>query len=94
MTYRAALGLRGVAILAVAPGSAAEAAGLRGVAVSRGEATPGDVIVSVNARKMDGTDKPGALLDDQKVGDTVQLGIVSQGRERTITVKLQAGDDR
>lgn len=90
----AVLGLRGVAVLAVAPGSAAEAAGLRGVTISRGDLTPGDVIITVDGRKIDGTDRLGAILDEMKVGDTVRLGVVRQGRQRDFAVKLQAGDDR
>ncbi|MBI5790154.1 MAG: trypsin-like peptidase domain-containing protein [Rhodocyclales bacterium] len=88
----ALLGVRGVVILDVTPGSAAAAAGLRGVTVRGGEVIPGDIILAVNGRKIDAMDKLAALLDDQRVGDTVRLTLLRQGQQRDVAVRLQAGD--
>jgi S1-C subfamily serine protease len=88
----ALLGLRGVVILDVAPGSAAAAAGLRGVTVRGGEVIPGDIVLAVNGKPVDGMDKLAALLDDQRVGDTVRLTVVRQGQQREVAARLQAGD--
>jgi S1-C subfamily serine protease len=88
----ALLGLRGVAILDVAPDSAAAAAGLRGVTLRGSEAIPGDIILAVNGKPVDSTDKLSALLDDQRVGDTVRLTLLRQGQQREVAVRLQAGD--
>ena len=88
----ALLGQRGVVILKVAPGSAAAAAGLQGVAVRGGEVIPGDVILAVNGKGIDGMEKLAALLDDQRVGDTVRLTVMRQGKQREVAARLQAGD--
>jgi S1-C subfamily serine protease len=88
----ALLGVRGVVILEVAPGSAAAAAGLRGITVRDGEVIPGDVILAVNGKKIDGMDKLAALLDEQRVGDSVRLTVMRHGQQREVAVKLQAGD--
>jgi S1-C subfamily serine protease len=53
---------------------------------------PGDVILAVNGKKIDGMEKLAALLDDQHVGDTVRLTVMRHGQPREITAKLQAGD--
>lgn len=88
----ALLDLRGVVILKVAPGSAAAAAGLQGVTVRGGEVIPGDVILAVNGKGVDGMDKLAALLDDQRVGDTVRLTVMRQGQQREVAARLQGGD--
>ena len=68
------------------------AAGLRGVTVRGGEVIPGDIILAVNGKAVDGMDKLASLLDDQRVDDTVQLTVLRQGRQREVAVRLQAGD--
>ena len=86
------LGTPGVAVLRVTPGSAAEAAGLRGVgSANDGNITPGDVIVSINGETVDSVPRLLARLDDYRVGDSVRLGVVRDARKVEVTVTLQAG---
>ncbi len=85
-------GVEGVFVLRVAPGSAAERAGLRGAAVgSDGGIAGGDVIVAVEGRRVDTVGKLLARLDDFAIGDTVSLDVVRDGIERQVRVTLQPG---
>jgi S1-C subfamily serine protease len=87
-----AFNVKGVFVLRVARGSAAEAAGLRGATVSRdGSVTPGDIIVAVGGKPVDSVGKLRAELDEYKVGNTVRLGVARDGVKREIDVTLQPG---
>jgi S1-C subfamily serine protease len=89
----AALGVKGVVILRVAPGSPAAAAGLRGVTVSRsGEVFPGDIITAIQGKPVDGSGKLGAWLDDQKVGDSIRVTVLRNGKLVEVSVTLVAGN--
>jgi S1-C subfamily serine protease len=88
------LRLEGVAVLRVLPGSGAEAAGLRGVVVQRGNrVAPGDVILAVDETKVTSVGELLALLDDRRVGDSVRLTIWRSGEQITVTVRLEASSD-
>ncbi|HET6718167.1 MAG TPA: trypsin-like peptidase domain-containing protein [Rhodocyclaceae bacterium] len=87
-----ALGVDGVVVLRVTPGSAAARAGLRGVKVSPdGEVTPGDIITAVQGKPVDSLAKLAARLDDFRVGDPVALTVLRQGKAVELIVTLQAG---
>jgi S1-C subfamily serine protease len=82
----------GVFVLRVAPGSAAERAGLQGATASReGGIAPGDVIVAIDGKPVDTVGRLLGRLDDFQVGDTVRLTVVRDGREREVAVTLQPG---
>lgn len=86
------LGVQGVVVLRVAPGSAAAGAGLQGATVTRdGGVVPGDVIVAVDGRPVDSVGRLLGRLDDFKVGDTVRLSVVREGRSREVDITLQPG---
>jgi S1-C subfamily serine protease len=86
------LNVQGAVVLRVAPGSAAANAGLQGASVSRdGSVVAGDIIVSVEGRRVESVGKLLGLLDDYRVGDTVKLTVVRDGREREVAVTLQPG---
>jgi S1-C subfamily serine protease len=86
------LNVQGVVVLRVAPGSAAASAGLQGATVSRdGAVVAGDIIVAVEGRRVETVGKLLGLLDDYRVGDTVKLSVVRDGREREVAVTLQPG---
>jgi S1-C subfamily serine protease len=86
------LQIEGVVVLRVRPGSAAEAAGLRGATLSRERGiTPGDVIVSVEGRHVASVGELLGRLDDFAVGDTVKLGVLRDGARRDVEVTLQPG---
>jgi S1-C subfamily serine protease len=84
------LGLEGVLVLRVEPGSTAEAAGLRGTKAERGGAiTLGDIILAVNGQPVKSLKELSDLLERQQVGDQVSLTIDRGGRPLELTVTLQ-----
>jgi S1-C subfamily serine protease len=87
------LKVRGAVVLRAAPGSAAAEAGLRGVTVTReGRIVPGDVIVAVDGKPVDGAGKLLARLDDYQVGDRVILRIERQGQTQEVAVTLREAE--
>jgi S1-C subfamily serine protease len=86
------LGVKGVAILKVAPGSPAEAAGLKGALVgSDGSLVPGDVITAVDGEPVDSVAKLVNRLDEHKVGETVRLTVYRDGKSVEVAATLKAG---
>jgi S1-C subfamily serine protease len=80
----------GVAVLRVTPGSAAAAAGLRGVEQQPdGRIVPGDVIVAVDGREIDSVARLLGRLDDYKVGEVVRLTVLRDGTRTEVQVTLQ-----
>ncbi|MCX8086166.1 MAG: trypsin-like peptidase domain-containing protein [Rhodocyclaceae bacterium] len=85
-------GVEGVTILRVLPGSAAEAAGLKGATLTReGGIVPGDTILAVEGKRVKSVGELLARLDDFKVGETVSLSVLREGREIRVSVTLQPG---
>ncbi|HSK10238.1 MAG TPA: trypsin-like peptidase domain-containing protein, partial [Vicinamibacterales bacterium] len=89
------LGVQGVIVLRVTPGSAADAAGLRGARVTRDgtNVVPGDIIVGVDGTEVDGVPRLLARLDEHRVGDAVRLAVLRDGKRIEVTVTLQAGSE-
>jgi S1-C subfamily serine protease len=88
------LRLEGVAVLRALPGPGAEAAGLRGVVVEPGNrVAPGDVILALDGAKVTSVGELLALIDDHRVGDSVQLTIWRNGGQVEIAVRLEASND-
>lgn len=86
------LGVKGVLVLRVQPGSAAEKAGLIGTQVDRaGRVIPGDVIVGINGTAVDSVSSLLAHLDDYQIGERVTLQIFRDGRELEVAVLLEPG---
>ncbi len=84
------LDMQGVLVLQVAPGSAAEAAGLRGTRMdARGEVIPGDIIRKVGGRVVTTVNELLGRLDDFRVGDQVTVTVWSDGGERELKVVLE-----
>jgi S1-C subfamily serine protease len=88
---QALTGSRGVFVLRVAPGSAAQRAGLTGVKVGPQGILPGDRIVSIDGSTVDDVAQLLARLDDKKVGDVVILSVDRAGKSREVQVELQPG---
>ncbi|MEW5973681.1 MAG: trypsin-like peptidase domain-containing protein [Pseudomonadota bacterium] len=85
-----ALEVEGVVILGIAPGSAAETAGLVGATLSReGVIVPGDIILALEGRPVTSVSAFLARLDEFEVGDTVRLTILNNGRRSEKSVTLQ-----
>jgi S1-C subfamily serine protease len=82
----------GVAVLRVTPGSPAAQAGLRPVRVHNdGTFTPGDIILGVDGEAVDSVARLLNRLDEHRVGDTVRLTVLREGKEIEVPVTLQAG---
>ena len=87
------LGIEGVLLLEVEPGSAADAAGLRGTTVDRdGNVIAGDVIIALDGQAVDSVATLLARLEDHQIGDRVTLRIWRAGRELDVDVFLQGGN--
>jgi S1-C subfamily serine protease len=88
------LGVEGAAILRVHPGGPAERAGLRGARFGmRNSFVPGDVIVALDGKGVDGVPRLLARLDDCKAGDVVQLTVWRSGKRIQVPVTLRSGED-
>jgi S1-C subfamily serine protease len=86
------VGVPGVAILRVAQGSPAAAAGLRAAQLAPdGGIVLGDVITAIDDKPIDGVPKLLARLDEHKVGDSVRLSLRRDGKELQVQVKLWGG---
>lgn len=85
----------GTMIWNLQPGGAAANAGLRGlVQTEDGDVVLGDIIVAMDGEKISNTDDLYRALDKHKVGDTVQIEIVREGRRLTVPVKLTEAPQR
>jgi S1-C subfamily serine protease len=86
-----ATGIEGAFVLRVAEGSSAEEAGLKPARISRqGEFIGGDIIVSVNGKKIESVARLLATLDDYRIGNTVRLGVKRGNKLIEVPVRLQA----
>lgn len=86
------LEIKGVIVLRVSRGSAADRAGLKGAILTPdGGVIPNDVIVAVQGKPVNSVSKLLALIDEFSVGDTVQLTVIRDEQAREIDVVLQPG---
>ncbi len=84
----------GVLIWQVAAGGAAASAGLRGLTQTEdGDVELGDIIVAIDSDKVGNADDLFRVLDKHKVGDTVRVEIVRNGRRTSVPVRLTEGPD-
>jgi S1-C subfamily serine protease len=83
------LGVEGVAVLRVEPGSGAAIAGLQPLSLDPdGSVIPGDIILAVDGRPTASVSTLLSVLDDYKVGDRVALRVWRRGSERRVEVVL------
>jgi S1-C subfamily serine protease len=84
------IGLKeGVVVGRVAPGSAAEQAGLRGSDVEQGRLVLGDVITAVDDKPINRSSDLLKALDGRKAGQEVKLTVLRDEKTITLTAKLQ-----
>jgi S1-C subfamily serine protease len=85
------LGMKGVAVLRVSPGSAAEQAGLRGVRIleRRNEIVPGDVVLAIDGNSVESVAQLLSRVDDKRIGEEARLTIWREGKTLEVTVTLQ-----
>jgi len=67
--------------LAVIPGSPADKAGIK----------ENDIILEVNGEKIDQNNSLIKLVQQYKVGNEIELKVLSQGKEKTVKIKLEEG---
>jgi S1-C subfamily serine protease len=85
------LGIAGVMVAEVTRGSGAARAGLRGVQRSSdGRLLVGDVIVSIDSKRVADTNDLFDALEERKPGDSVAVTTVRDGKPRTVPVTLGA----
>lgn len=83
------LGIEGVLVRAVAPGSGAEQAGIRGTRQGRdGRILLGDVIVGIDQRRVRDYDELYNALDERKPGEEITVHIERDGRRQKLRVRL------
>jgi S1-C subfamily serine protease len=87
------LGVKGVAVMGVERGSAADEAGLRGAKIEPGGGiVPGDIILAVDGREVDTVAKLVARLDEKKAGETVKLTLLREGQKTEVAATLKAAN--
>jgi S1-C subfamily serine protease len=81
---------RGVPILSVVPGSAAERANLKGVRQTRGgDIILGDIIMEIDGVAVNSDEDVSAAIDRHQVGDEIRVTLQRGDSQRTVTVKLR-----
>ncbi|UQA58493.1 S1C family serine protease [Polyangium aurulentum] len=89
--YARRAGIEGIVIYDVTEGSPAEKAGLEGVRASRGRRIVlGDMIVSVDGKRVRSAEELLDAFDQAGAGKEVKLGVVREGKEREVVVTLVA----
>lgn len=85
----ARLGIKGVLIIGVQPGSGAAKAGLRGSDMVGDRLTLGDIIQQVDRRPVSNTEDLLNAIDSRKAGDEVELQIIRNGKVEMADVRLE-----
>ncbi|NOQ47368.1 MAG: trypsin-like serine protease, partial [Desulfobulbaceae bacterium] len=80
------LGLQGVLVLNVQPGTAAKKAGLRGTRQVRGGLVLGDIILAVNGKKVEDYNSLRDELERNQVGESVTLTLLRDGGKVDLSV--------
>ena len=84
------LGLEGVLVLKVLPGTSAEQAGLRGTTQVGDGLVLGDIILAVNGRKVTDYDSLRDEVERYQVGETVTLTLLRDEATAEVNVRLEA----
>ncbi|MDX1656740.1 MAG: trypsin-like peptidase domain-containing protein [Candidatus Competibacteraceae bacterium] len=82
----ASLGVGGIVVAQVLPGSNAERAGLQGIGVRRNRL--GDIITHVDGQRVESVADLAAILQDVGVGNTVTLTVMRHGERRQVEVEV------
>ncbi len=84
------LGIQGVLILNVEPGSTAEKVGLRGTKQVRGGLILGDIIVALNGEEVTDSNSLRDKIEQHQSGDSIILTIIREYGQVDIAVTLEA----
>ncbi len=82
------LGLRGVVVLNVIPGTPADKAGLVGIRRTSGGFEIGDVIVGIDNKRITDYDQLYNTLDGRKPGEKVKVRVARSGKVRVVEMPL------
>jgi S1-C subfamily serine protease len=84
----------GVLIWDIAAGGAAANAGLQGLTqTENGDVELGDIIVGIDGEKVNNADDLSRILDKHKLGDSVRVEVVRNGKRLTVPVRLTEAPD-
>ena len=87
----AELGLNGVLVLSVVPGSPAAKAGIRPThRTPDGQIELGDLILAIDGQSIASADDLLSAQENHKVGDTVTVLLLRDGQQRKVTITLAA----
>jgi S1-C subfamily serine protease len=85
------LGVKGVLVVDVIPGSAAAKAGIQPTRrEGSGRVHLGDVITAIDGKKVESANELFILLENYKVGDIVNVGLLREGKAFQTKVALEA----
>jgi S1-C subfamily serine protease len=85
------LGVKGILVVGVVPGSAAAKAGIRPTRrEDSGRVRLGDVITAVDGKKIESPNELFLLLENYKVGDVVNISLLRDGKNVQTKVILEA----
>ncbi len=85
------LGVKGILVVDVVPGSAAAKAGIRPTRrEGSGRVRLGDVITAVDGKKIESPNELFILLENYKVGDVVNISLLRDGKNIQTKVTLEA----
>jgi S1-C subfamily serine protease len=89
-TLERRIGIRGVIVLGVEPGSPADKAGLKGLTRTRLGVVLGDIIVGVDQQRVDDYDDLYNAFDTRQAGDRVKLRVRRENRIVDVETELTA----
>ncbi|HSE88262.1 MAG TPA: trypsin-like peptidase domain-containing protein [Candidatus Binatia bacterium] len=85
------LGVKGILVVDVVPGSAAAKAGIRPTRrEGSGRVRLGDVITAIEGKKVESSNELFILLENYKVGDVVTISLLREGKTVQTKVTLEA----
>ncbi len=83
------LGIEGVLLIKIQPGSAAEQAGLQGTRQVSGQLILGDIIIGINGTPISSSADLSAILQKHRIGDTISLKIIRNNEEFQVNLILE-----
>lgn len=83
------LGIEGVLLIKIQPGSAAEQAGLQGTRQISGQLILGDIIIGINGTAIGSSADLASALQQHRIGETISLKIVRENDEFQVDLILE-----
>jgi S1-C subfamily serine protease len=83
------LGIEGVLLIKIQPGSAAAQAGLQGTSQVSGELILGDIIIGINGAQVSSSADLAAILQQHRIGEKISLKIIRNNKEFQVDLILE-----